>query len=894
MLAAGSRLGPYEIVAPLGAGGMGEVYRARDPRLGREVAVKVLPAAVSADPDRLRRFEQEARAASALNHPNILTVFDTGAQNGVAYLVTELLAGETLRERLAGGALPARKAVEIAVQIARGLAAAHEHRIVHRDLKPENLFLTRDGRVKILDFGLAKLMAQGAGSPSELAAAPTLLSGTEPGVVMGTAGYMSPEQVQGLPADHRADLFALGAVLYEMLSGRRAFQRGSAVETMAAVLREEPPGLAESGKAVPPGLERVVRHCLEKDPHHRFQAASDLAFGLESLSSFSGAGAAAGPPVHALPRSARWLPLLLAGGLALLAVGYLAGRGRGTGETGVGEPVHFTRLTHDAERELRPAISPDGDEIAYALGNLAESDIYLRRVGSENAVNLTPDSPGVDFDPAFSPDGRQIAFGSARDGGGIFLMGTTGESVRRLTAKGHHPAWSPDGREIAFSEGGLGFSAAYSGGSESRLLAVKVATGATRLLVDGQDAVQPSWSPHGHRIAFWGVRAGTLQRDVWTAPVAGARKTENLVAVTSDVHLDWNPFWSPDGRWLYFLSDRDGTLNLWRVPIEEESGKVLGPPEPSRLPSGDIPTAAGARDGSIVFPVAEQRGVIERYPFDPARARITGPAETLWVGRALSAIDVSPVSGEIVLSTEDSEDLVLLRADGKLLRKLTDDSARDRHPRWAPDGSSIAFQSYRDGGVWGIWTVRPDGSGLRRLSPTGRTILDPVWAPDGRRLWAYDETETSPSGFFLRPGDSRIERLPSAGPGLHFWARDWSADGRSLAGYLIEHRRPARPALYDVAARKFTLTGASGGGQRVRWLRGNRRLLAVTAVANRLDVIDPGRKTSSTVLDFAPPGFLVDFALTPDERWLLVMYPRIEGDLWRREPAGDAARTGRP
>lgn len=880
MLAPGARLGPYEILAPLGAGGMGEVYRARDPRLGREVAVKVLPDSVSADPDRLRRFEQEARAASALNHPNILTVFDTGAQDGVAYLVTELLEGETLRERLAGGALPARKAVEIAVQIARGLAAAHERGIVHRDLKPENLFLTRDGRVKILDFGLARLTAHGASSPSELAAAPTLLSGgTEPGMVMGTAGYMSPEQVQGLPADHRADLFALGAVLYEMLSGRRAFQRGTAAETMAAVLREEPPDLAKSGKTVPAGLDALVRHCLEKAPGERFQSARDLAFALERLTG-SASGAAAGPPVRALRRSARWLPLLLAGGLALLAVGYLAGRGRGTGDKDAAEPVRFTRLTQDAELESRPALSPDGDEVAYAVGGFAESDIYLRRVGSENAVNLTPDSPGPDFDPAFSPDGRQIAFGSARDGGGIFLMGTTGESVRRLTDKGYHPAWSPDGREIAFSEGWLSFSAAFSGGSESRLLAVEVATGATRLLVDGQDAVQPSWSPRGHRIAFWGVRAGTSQRDVWTAPAAGVRKPEDLVAVTSDAHLDWNPFWSPDGRRLYFLSDRDGTLNLWRVPIEEESGKVLGAPEPSRLPSSEVPTAAGARDGSIVYPVAEERGVIERYPFDPARARITGPAETLWAGRQLGAIDVSPVSREIVLGTAGArEDLVLLRADGKLLRKLTDGPARHRNPRWAPDGSSIAFQSDRDGGVWGIWRVRPDGSGLRRLSPAGRTMLNPVWAPDGRRLWANDSTETSPSGFFLRLGDSRIERLPSAGPGLHFWASDWPADGRSLVGFLIESRSPA---LYDVAARKFTLAGGTGGG-RVRWLRGNRRLLVATAAEGRLDVIDPDRKTSSTVLDLR---LLVDFALTPDERWLLVTYPRIEGDLWRRSSDG--------
>jgi tetratricopeptide (TPR) repeat protein len=317
MLAAGSRLGPYEIIGPLGAGGMGEVYRARDPRLGREVAVKVLAPAVGADPERLRRFEQEARAASALNHPNVLTVFDTGAQDGTAYLVTEVLDGETLRDRLAGGALPVRRAVEITLQAARGLAAAHERGIVHRDLKPENLFLTRDGRLKILDFGLAKLQG-GSGSASELTVAPTALAGTEPGMVMGTVGYMAPEQVLGRPADHRADIFALGAVLYELLTGHRAFQAGSAVETLSAILKEEPPELERLHEELAPSLARIVRHCLEKAPEQRFQSAGDLAFDLEALA--SGETALSPRSGVARLRPGRRRPLVLAAAAAALVL----------------------------------------------------------------------------------------------------------------------------------------------------------------------------------------------------------------------------------------------------------------------------------------------------------------------------------------------------------------------------------------------------------------------------------------------------------------------------------------------------------------------------------------------------------------------------------------------
>src|SRR5512143_1107726 len=276
-------IGDYIVVSKIGEGGMGEVYRARDTKLGRDVAIKVLPAAFSEDSARLARFEQEAQAAGSLNHPNILVIFHIGTHQGAPYIVSELLEGETLRERMAGGALPQRKAIDYALQIARGLAAAHEKGIVHRDIKPDNVFVTNDGRVKILDFGLAKLSGEPDGFQSRTEA-PTRKVNTDPGTVMGTMGYMSPEQLKGQPADHRSDIFSFGAILYEMVSGKRAFRGDSMAETMSAILREDPPDLSETNKTVSPARERVVRHCLEKNPAERFPSARDLAFALESLS----------------------------------------------------------------------------------------------------------------------------------------------------------------------------------------------------------------------------------------------------------------------------------------------------------------------------------------------------------------------------------------------------------------------------------------------------------------------------------------------------------------------------------------------------------------------------------------------------------------------------------
>src|SRR6267154_967308 len=316
-LAPGTKLGPYEIVAPIGAGGMGEVYRAKDTRLGRDVALKILPESFAREADRLRRFEQEARAVAALNHPNILAIHDIGQHNGTPFLVSELLEGESLRAALDRGALPQRKTIEHGVQIAHGLAAAHEKGIVHRDLKPENVFVTKDGRIKILDFGLAKL-AQKPGAEAAADGVTMTSSHTAAGVVMGTASYMAPEQVRGDAADPRTDIFAFGAMLYEMLSGKRAFRRDTAVETMTAVLKEDPPELLDPVRSVSPALDRIVRRCLEKSPEQRFQSAWDLSFALSALSGTEASGAARAAAVAAAP--GRMASLFGAAGAVVLAV----------------------------------------------------------------------------------------------------------------------------------------------------------------------------------------------------------------------------------------------------------------------------------------------------------------------------------------------------------------------------------------------------------------------------------------------------------------------------------------------------------------------------------------------------------------------------------------------
>ena len=877
-LAAGSKLGPYEILAPIGAGGMGEVYRARDPRLSREVAIKVLPAATSADPERLRRFEQEARAASALNHPNIVAIHDIGSDpsSKAPYVVQELLEGETLRERIGGTALAPRRTIEIARQIALGLAAAHEKGIVHRDLKPENVFLTSDARVKILDFGIAKL-TQPEGSVSSQTSLPTQSQGTEPGVVIGTIGYMSPEQVRGKPVDARSDIFSFGAILYEMLSGHRAFRGDTAADTMTAILKEDPPELSETNKNIPPSLQRIVRHCLEKSPEARFRSASDIAFDLEAISDTS---AEARAPVATGGTRTRFARTAIGAAMAaaLLFLAYRAGLRSPAAAASPPLQAYFTQLTSDPGVEEYPALSPDGKLLAYVSRATGNADIYVLRVGGKNPINLTKDEPAEDIEPAFSPDSSQIAFRSERQGGGIFLMGSTGESVRRLTDTGYTPAWSPDGKQIVFVTESI--HDPLDRGYTSELWSIEVATGAKRKLYGG-DAVQPSVSPHGLRIAFWGLSHGS-QRDLFTIPLKGLASGEKPVAVTDDPPVDWNPVWSPDGRFLYFGSNRGGTLNLWRTAIEEASGKPLGVPEPLTTPSRWSGFFSVTGDGTrISYLALDEMTSIERLAFDSTTGRPIGGAAPILRG-SLNLIepDISPDGEWIVLrSTGAQDDLYLLKSDGSALRQITADAWRDRTPMWSPDGKRIAFHSDRSG-RYEAWSIQPDGSGLTQLTHSkDHEVLQPRWSPDGSRI-AWEDGDHAGIIDVSKAGAQSDEELPRVSETLTFYPRSWSPDGRSIYGTAAgAGSRDAGVWIYSLDTRRYEKLTDIGADPKP--LRDGQRILYERI--GQLKLYDRRTRESSLVGTSASyqtgPGQNA-FAISQDDRWLCTVHDVSEGDVW--------------
>ena len=728
-LASGSKLGPYEIVAPLGAGGMGEVYRAHDPRLGREVAIKVLPASFSADLDRLRRFEQEARAASALNHPNILAVYDIGTHDGAPYLVTELLEGCTLRDRLADGPMPARKAVELAVQVAHGLAAAHEKGIIHRDLKPENIFICRDGRAKILDFGLAKLSAPEIGGDATVTTL-NLSPQTAVGVTMGTAGYMSPEQVRGEKSDQRCDIFSFGAVLYETLSGQRAFEGRTAADRSSAILKEDPPDLLTTTKNVPTALDRIVHHCLEKNPEQRFQSARDLAFHLESTSpSTSGSGITLSAPTEkkkaALPLG--WMIACLA--LALAAAGAWWFRGRA--EPGP-RSVKFLRLTDFAGMEESPAFSPDGKSVAFVSDSTGSRQIWMRLLAGGPPLQITS-GPGPHLEPRWSQDSTAIIYFTPPPEGNVqgtlWEVSALGGAPHQLVSSMSGADVSHDGKRLAFfrlNAKQVELVVTDRDGSNPRVVTQAVTTFSYRM---------PRWSPDDSTIAYL-HNEELWSDDVFLVASAGGAPR----ALTQENSSMSGLTWLPDGSHIIYSSARGNTLlylptlHLWEI---SKSGG-----EPRQLTFGETGDESPDidREGRILVSRKHMQFDIWKFPVNGS------PTEN--VSRAVRITDqtgqvqtptLDPTDGEMAYLSDSGGhgNVWVLPLHGGQRRQIT----FEKDPNmvvgvsvWSPDGRLITFASGRASRDFrvGYYLIHPDGSDLHPLIPKGTWT---TWSPDSK--WLY-------------------------------------------------------------------------------------------------------------------------------------------------------------
>jgi serine/threonine protein kinase/Tol biopolymer transport system component len=868
-LTPGTQLGPYEIVARIGAGGMSEVYRAHDSRIRRDVAVKVLPPTFAKYADRLHRFEQEARTVGALNHPNLLTIFDAGTEGGRPYIVTELLEGQTLRSHLRENGvavkLPIRKAVDYSIQIANGLAAAHERGVVHRDLKPENLFVTKDGRVKILDFGVAKLR-----SADEFALADddTMEQDTSPGTVIGTVGYMSPEQVRGQPVDQRSDLFSLGTLMYEMVAAEHPFRSDSPADTMSSILREDPPDPSSLNPNVTPGFERVIRHCLEKSPAQRFQSARDLAFQLETLSGGSGTMPTVETPILSSRRG-----MAIGGALALLLAGLATGwLLRGRVDTARNPAPRFSQLTYDETLELSPAIAPDGENFVFARSGQGGSDLYLQRVGGRNAINLTKRCSASDSQPAYSRDGTQIAYRSECEGGGIFVMGATGESSRRIVDSCFNPSWSPDGTHLVCGAENVGFTPT-SRGSMSSLWIVDVRSGQRRLLLD-RDGVQPNWSPHGNRIAFWGIVGESAQRDLWTIDPSAKDPRSSIVRVTNDEAVDWNPVWSPDGQYLYFGSDRNGAMNLWRIRIDEKSGRASGPPEPMTAPARFSGNYSIANNGRLLFASIDQSESLRTVRFDPVAGATEGEARSIVAGSFLVfSSQISPDARFVAVTNRTGqEDLFVVELATGDIRQLTNDEARDRGATWSADGTKIYFYSQRDTNRYEIWSIHADGSNLARVTTTqGRSVWYPAASPDGTRISFYnDENSYVQTGGAGKP---IIEPLPPAPENLHPAMTAWSPDGTMLAGEL---RDAPGIAVYSFTGRRYRRLTPSGAHP--IWLPGGREILY--GDAGRLRIVNVDNAATRNVATTLPIGSM---SLSADGRTMAFSERRTSADIWMME-----------
>ena len=803
-LTSGTKLGPYEIVSLLGAGGMGEVYRARDTRLGRDIAIKVLPEGLANDADRLRRFEQEARTIAALNHPNILGIHDIGVHDGAPFLVSEFLEGQTLREALVSGPLPVRRAIEYALGIAEALAGAHDKGIVHRDVKPENVFVTRDGRIKVLDFGLAKLVRP---EENHETAVTQTSPGTLPGMVMGTVGYMSPEQVRSEPIDPRSDIFSFGAVLYEMLTGKRAFKRETSAETMTAILREEPLALNDAGWQGRLEPQRILARCLEKNVARRFQSASDLAFAIESLSGTSTTQRSTATRVSRPTSRRAWLPWVIAAALLLGTAVWEMVRPAAAPANPL-EKAHFTRVT-DFE-SVEAAISPDGRFVAFISDHDGPFDVWLTQVGTGRLINLTQGKagplPGPLRSVGFSGDGSEIWVGGGDVGMRLRLMPLTGGTPRNfLGEETANLAWSPDGERIVYHTFGNG---------DPMFVADRTGANALRIFGDqpGLHNHFPTWSPDGRWIYFVHGTPATKEMDLWRIDPSGSNP-ERLTQSNTDVAYP-----TPVGNRTVFYVARDGDGSgpwLWAFDLKRKDSRrvsigleqytsVQASADGRKLVATISNPVAGLWTVPILDRVAEEHDV---KPFTVPNVRALAPrfggvslfylsslgtGDGLWRlrdgqttevwkgvdGALLETPAVSPDGGRvaIVLRRSGKRQLHVLSSDGAELQPIAGIVAQGSSC-WSPDGKWIVTGGSDATGP-GLFKIPLEGGSLVRL--VSGPALNPVWSPDGS-LIVYSGTNVSSFAPLLavRPDGSSVElphiTLRRLGEHVRF-----SPDGKSL------------------------------------------------------------------------------------------------------------------
>jgi Tol biopolymer transport system component len=875
----GKSLGPYEITAKLGEGGMGEVYRATDSRLERQVAIKVLPAAFTEDEGRLSRFEREAKLLAQLQHSHIASIYGLEESAGHQALVMELVEGPTLDERLARGGLSLDETLRIALQIAEALEAAHEKGIIHRDLKPQNVKLTPDGTVKVLDFGLAKAMdptaaASGADSATELAASPTLSLGqTVQGVILGTAAYMSPEQAKGAAVDKRADIWAFGVVLYEMLTGKRLFEADTASETLAGVLKSTI-DLEELPSETPPALRRLLRRCLERNPRNRLRDVGDARIVLhEMLADDTGKPRTAAPSALPALRAAFLLVALpvaaILGGLIALAL---------RPEAPVAPAVRIQRLTFSGD-DQQPSASPDGRFVAFSSRRDGTSRIWLKQMEGGGEQPLTD---GTDSQPRFAPDGNSVGFIRQTGPGGFDLYRTAlvGGQPRRIVPGVTDFDWSPDGRSVVIVRLLEGVQTADS----SSVAVVDLASGKERQLLEleGWVLAGPRWQPNDGRIVV--TRAGAIGAaggwelllvDPSTGAVEELHANSGLGVISASV-------WGARGEGLYYAASEDTVGDVSGIPGELRYLVPGGQPRTLFWASGLFPFRGSGTSISVLSVLGPGRLVYDTWEQNEALREVDLEAGSVRQLTGSLATDrqpaYSPDGRFIVFSSNRTGNLdlwLLDRASGQL-RQLTDDPAQDWDPGFTPDGSRILFSSGRGGDHLEIWSIALDGSDARQISRDGVDAENPTMTTDGEWI-VYTSGNFEHLGLFrIRPDGTEATQITSGNQ----TNGEVSPNGR-WALYVVGAGSDAEVRVVEIRTGRLakSVISVPAGGQaatitfgRGRWLPGGTEV-AYVGMDERgrtgvfVEAFDPDRDTSATKRKLA--GFFDDvetesFGIAPD------------------------------